>query len=357
MASSLKIAVISTTIVSTAIMFKILSPFIMSLTISDLPVIWNSIISWLEPPYLYVVINGIIITIFASSRLQFKIGGSDTDHLPATFPTPKSTYELVKVVLPVELPPVHEPQVPFPEPVDIPVDCYNSGSNSKLVEIQEPEFNTQELNDESLDLDMQLAKQAYEEIKKHKADKSLISLSAFTSSENPSFPVEKPPASTRFSHRKPAKVTPEGGKTLGVAKPKRQDTLETTWKTITEGRAVPLTRHLRKSDTWETHGPRRENRNSDEFSTDNYSERMTKSETFGVTHGGYGSRKPVKRPTVPSKLLRSGGSGGLKKEPSLGQEELNRRVEAFIKKFNEDMRLQRQESLNRFMEMINRGAH
>lgn len=142
---------------------------------------------------------------------------------------------------------------------------------------------------------------------------------------------------------------------MGVAKPKSQDTLETTWKTITEGRSVPLTRHLRKSDTWETHGNSRQNRNSEELSSiDHQYERMTKSDTFDVNRGGGGDRKP---PPPPSKLSRSGGSGRLRKEPSPGQEELNRKVEAFIRKFNEDMRLQRQESLNQYMEMINRGAH
>ncbi|GKD36987.1 RNA-directed DNA polymerase, eukaryota, reverse transcriptase zinc-binding domain protein, partial [Tanacetum coccineum] len=130
------------------------------------------------------------------------------------------------------------------------------------------------------------------------------------------------------------------GRTLGVAKPKKQDTLENTWKKITEGRSVPLTRHLRKSETWETHG--RENHGSEELN-DHHS---SKSDTVDVSRGG-----------APSKLNRSGGSGRLRKDPSLGQEELNRKVEAFIKKFNEDMRLQRQESMNQFMEMINRGAH
>ncbi|KAI3809961.1 hypothetical protein L1987_19566 [Smallanthus sonchifolius] len=333
MGLSLKLGLLSATVLSTAVMVKLLSPFIMNLAISDLPIIWTTLTSWLKPPYLYVVINCIIITIVASSRLQSKLDVSD--HSFPTFPTPPT--EPVKVVHAAELlPPINH------EPVDI-----------------APQFNHETLDEDH----MKVAKEAYEEIKKNRVvvNKSVISMSAWTSPDinqvGLSFPVEKPPASARFSHRKPAKATPEGGKTLGVAKPKRQDTLESTWKAINEGRSVPLTRHLRKSDTWETHGQRRENLNSEDFLTETHSEKMTKSETFDVNRSGLGSRNAVKPPPPPSKLRRSGGSGRLKKEPSLGQEELNRRVEAFIKKFNEDMRLQRQESLNQYMEMINRGAH
>ncbi|KAK9080886.1 hypothetical protein SSX86_000028 [Deinandra increscens subsp. villosa] len=382
---SLKLALLSATVLSTAVIFNLSPPLTTAqFAISDLPVLYTSLTSWLKPPYLYVLINCIIITIVASSRLQSsKIDGShhhtfppsyepvkvglpvDYEPVKVTYPVDLSPvhippvhvdYKPVKVAYPVDLSPVHIPPVHVPEvvaSVHEPVKI----SESKPEVIEVPEYHAPELPDKNetleLDEDMKIAKEAYEEIKKSRVNnKSVISMSTWMPSDmnevGLSFPVEKPPASARFSHRKLAKATPEGGRTLGVTKPKKQDTLEGTWKAITDGRSIPLTRHLRKSDTWETHGPSRENRN-----TDNHPERMTKSETFDVKP----LRKPVKPPPAPSKLRKSGGSGRLKKEPSLGQEELNRKVEAFIKKVNEDMRLQRQESLNQYMEMINRGAH
>ncbi|MCL7025893.1 hypothetical protein MKW94_018997 [Papaver nudicaule] len=149
---------------------------------------------------------------------------------------------------------------------------------------------------------------------------------------------EKPPASSRFNHKKSVKASPEGGKTLGVTKPKRHDTLESTWKTITDGRSMPLTRHLKKSDTWEA----RHHSTQQELTP----KLMKKSETFTERHNNQSSLS-----TSPV------SSGKLKKEPSLSQDDLNRRVEAFINKFNEDMRLQRQESMNQYKEMVSRRAH
>ena len=127
-----------------------------------------------------------------------------------------------------------------------------------------------------------------------------------------------------------------GGKALRrVAKPKKHDTLECTWKAITEGRHMPLTRHLKKSDTWEAHS-RQINLLDDSFPDPP----VKKSETFK-------DRTNHTPPPVPK----------LKKEPSLSHDELNRRVEAFINKFNEEMRLQRQRSIQQFMEKINRAAY
>lgn len=116
---------------------------------------------------------------------------------------------------------------------------------------------------------------------------------------------------------------------LGVSKAKRQDTLESTWKTITEGRPVPISRHLKKSETLK------------KPETQNLTHKtMKKSETFSD------------RSSTNSNSNSSSPSAKLKKEASLSQDELNRRVEAFINKFNQEMRLQRQHSLNQYREII-----
>lgn len=108
---------------------------------------------------------------------------------------------------------------------------------------------------------------------------------------------------------------------------------------------MPLTRHLKKSDTWENHG-----RHIAVAEDTSSPQRVNKSETFK-------DRTNNTAPTTTALTSQSPlGSGKLKKERSLSQDELNRRVEAFIKKFNEEMRMQRQESLNQYNEMISRGA-
>lgn len=97
-------------------------------------------------------------------------------------------------------------------------------------------------------------------------------------------------------------------------------TMESTWKTIVEGQS----KRLSKS---ESVPPRRKVEEQ---------KVMRKLETFN-------DRASIRR------------LGGLRRDPSVDVEAFNKQVEAFINKFNQDMRLQRQESDQRFLDMIKRG--
>jgi hypothetical protein len=137
-----------------------------------------------------------------------------------------------------------------------------------------------------------------------------------------------------------------GSRALRVARPRKEETLESTWKAITEGRGPPLARHLKKSDTWDTRPGRRLSGGGSSGEVDPAAVAATagamwKAETFNDSGAGRSKAAP------PAPVRR---------EPSLGQDELNRRVEAFIHKFNMEMRLQRQESLKHYNDMLGRGS-
>ncbi|CAI0439081.1 unnamed protein product [Linum tenue] len=150
--------------------------------------------------------------------------------------------------------------------------------------------------------------------------------------------VAPPPESGSPTPGEATNFTPSkgGGSKAAAAGLGRNGTLDSTWNMIREGRHVPITRHLKKSDTW----------NSSHVSPPPSSagKAMKKSETF-IRDAGKAAGPAV----AAGKVVRR------RREPSLSQEELNRRVEAFIDNFNEEMRLQRQESLNRYKESLRGG--
>lgn len=67
---SLKTALISTGVISVAILLKVSAPSVTEFVTSGIPSIYGLILPFLRPPYLYLLINGIIISIVASSKLQ-----------------------------------------------------------------------------------------------------------------------------------------------------------------------------------------------------------------------------------------------------------------------------------------------
>ncbi|XP_075664472.1 uncharacterized protein LOC142634080 [Castanea sativa] len=308
---SMKAILISTGVVFMGLGLKASVPMVMEFSTSHVPVTWASLLSWLKPPYVYVIINGIIITIAVSSRFHRRHHHSSSS-AAASSADPHHAY-------------------PTPSSADIPPEDFAVLEDSTVVPEVKNIAAVVVVNEE----EEYVAPSAT-----WTPEKEVAISSEYLS------PAEKPLVSERFGHRKPARASPEGARALRVAKPKRHETLENTWKAITEGRAMPLSRHMKKSDTWENHGR--------DIHVDSLGGLVKKSETF----------KDRTNLAAPEALALSTGPGLgpvkpvlLRKEPSLSQDELNRRVEAFINKFNEEMRLQRQESLNQYMEMINRGAH
>ncbi|OIT05663.1 PREDICTED: uncharacterized protein LOC109244834 [Nicotiana attenuata] len=345
---SLKVVLISIGAVSLAMVLKASIPFVFY----ELPTIWSAVIAWLKPPYLYVVINGIIIIIAATSRSSNHKESSSSDQFQPliTSRTPPqsdliaiahselhSVQSEVKEVLEAAAPlPVTELLVLEVKPVVV--------NGSSVVDVN-PEDGS--VNDEPVDSDaVVISKSVVAPLPETDTETELLLLKA----------TEKPLVSSRFGNRKPpVKTSPEGLKALRVARSKKPETLENTWKMITEGRHVPLTRHLNKSDTFQdnrrhvTVDAPEENENSTTFQPlqqqQHHQRHVLKSETF-KDRTNYDSPSASPSPSA-AKLL---------KEPSPSADELNRRVEAFIKKFNEDMRIQRQQSMQQYMEMINRGV-
>ncbi|CAI9771928.1 unnamed protein product [Fraxinus pennsylvanica] len=270
--------------------------------------IWSVVLSWLNPPYLYIIINCIIIAIAALSRF----------HKITSSPSPE-----------FESFPVHSEITAVSEPPPLVYE-----GDDKIVEVKPVLLNGKKVEEQETDAD------ADADIDIEPEDEEDISISTYTPPQKRIPPEFRPdfllPAT--LGHWKPLRANRKGLRTPRVTRPKRRQTLESTWKMITDGRNVQPTKHLEKSDTWEHRGHHR---------AMNSPYHMSKSKTF---EDGTNSESQLEAPTNLSLSTR------ISKQLSPGQEELNRRAEAFIKKVNEEMRLQRQESLDNYMEMINRGT-
>uniref|UniRef100_A0A2P2JAM4 DUF4408 domain-containing protein n=2 Tax=Rhizophora mucronata TaxID=61149 RepID=A0A2P2JAM4_RHIMU len=322
---SRQVILVSTGVVSMALLLKVSVPLVLDFSYSQAPLIWVSLSSWCKPLYLFLLINCIIITIAASSRFHDHAHESN-DHQEQQVQMPQP----VEIISAEGL--RRQDEFDYP-PADKDVAAYKPVGEEKGCEVfvDKSVAEEVEVTGGSVEVDeFVISRSSW--IPPKRTDSLEISPEILSS-------PEKPLVSARFGHRKPLKASPEAGRALGVARSKRHETLENTWKMITEGRPMPLTRHSKKLDTWENHGG--------QINVALEASPAKKSETF-KDRTNY-----QLQPQSPA--TESPASGKLRKEPSLSQDELNRRVEAFIKKFNEEMRLQRLESLKQYNDMVGRG--
>ncbi|CAH8363749.1 unnamed protein product [Eruca vesicaria subsp. sativa] len=287
---------------------------------SCFPIVYDNTVFLIKPPYLYLLTNCIIVTIVATSKLTQKASSNIDESEFSEVVTPVTVVPAVPSDIDtgyLNVAQVVSNYTGFEEN-DAPVEDVHEGpitdGNVIVVDGQQDQHAETEKPKPS-----SASPEPEKEETKQKSGSPEVSVVKLS---------RKPP---RFSQQRSLKNSQEGGGGSGTKKSKdsrRQDTLETTWKKITEGRSTPLTKNLTKSDTWQ------------ERSHVQKKEKMTKSENLN----------DIKKPTESEGTLR------LKREPSPGQEELNRRVEAFIKKFNDEMRLQRLESLAKYNQMVNGGT-
>ena len=81
---SLKVVLISTSVLFLSSYLKVFVTLVHGFYVNQAALLWSSLVSWLKPPYLYVIINCIIITIVASSRFDHNHDTNSTtthDHI------------------------------------------------------------------------------------------------------------------------------------------------------------------------------------------------------------------------------------------------------------------------------------
>lgn len=194
---SMKMILISAGLLTVAMGVKYTIP----IAVDGGPAVWSMIVSWMKPPYLYLIINGIIITIAATSRFHqshTEPAAVRSEHLISVKTPPPATFELIS-------PPAYV-DTAVPEPA----------AEVAVAEVVDLKPATM-VNDSKVDLAAEVDDSLRAEAEDLFDESSLPYNPSMNESFSPEaqleslFPArEKPLASSRFVHRKPNRIAPEG---------------------------------------------------------------------------------------------------------------------------------------------------
>lgn len=259
--------------------------------VSTLPQLWLSLKFWLSPPYIYVIINFIILFIAISSTFHRpRVNEDQHNNYGGQYADPRlqnndGDYDGVlqhPLSAPPQSPSLLLEEINNDDNVNFPFSHQISESSSPLPNLDTPKI---------------------------------------VSFKKTSDKARRSPSPEHIKHI----VVTE--RTVTKGHDEDYETMEATWDAIMESRTSPPKKEPKKTETWNVPPP----------------------VVVAPTR-----RKEVRKLETFNESLLERQRGGLTRDVSVGHAELNSRVEAFISKFNMDMRIQRQESDQRFLEMINR---
>lgn len=199
-------------VISMALALKVSVPLVFEFSVLYVPLIWNSLISCLRPPYIYIIINGIIISIVASSRFHQKEADAYVEIPSATKASEDIGYrEIVSEYTVIESPMVYEQrdelivsELKAIDAIDFQVEEIIAPEVKEIEAVVLPREEVIAPETKVIEAISSIEAEAEDE------DKFVISTNRTRNSLKRMGLPEKPLVSSRFGHRKSAKASPEG---------------------------------------------------------------------------------------------------------------------------------------------------